>query len=62
MEMLVELHVFSLSPFWGRSMTAVPQRAAVMVTAGVPPQATLTRIRNMDSVPVVVREHINHNT
>lgn len=54
--------MFSLSPFWGRSMTAVPQRAAVMVTAGVPPQATLTRIRNMDSVPVVVREHINHNT
>lgn len=52
--------VFFPLSFWETSMTAVPQRAAVMVTAGVPPQTTLTSIRNMDSVPIVVSDR-NHN-
>lgn len=41
-------------------MTAVPQRAAAMATAGVPPQTALTMTRNMDSVPVEVSDR-KHN-
>lgn len=57
--MQMELNVSSPSSFWGRNMTAVPQRAAMTATAGVQPRTTLTRTRNMDSVPVVVssRKH-----
>lgn len=50
----------SPSSSWGKNMTAAPQRAAVTVTAGVPPQATLTPTRNLDSVPVEVSDR-NHN-
>lgn len=51
----------SPSSFRGKNMTAVPQRAAVMATAGVPPRTTLTMTKNLDSVPVVVSGR-NHNT
>lgn len=44
----------SPSRFWGRSTTAVPVRDATMVTAGAPPQRTLTLTRNTVSVPVEV--------
>ena len=40
-------------------MTAVPQRAAAMATAGVLPQATLTTTRNTVSAPVMVSDR-NH--
>lgn len=56
----MELNVSSPSHFWGRNMTAVPLRAAVIATAGVPPQPTLTRTRNLDSVPIEVSER-KHN-
>lgn len=58
-ETLMKPSVFFPSPFWGRSMTAAPQRAAMTATAGAPPQATLTRTRNMDSVPAVVSHNKN---
>lgn len=54
----MKLSASSPSSFWGRNMTAVPQRDAVMATAGVPPQATLTSTRSTDSVPVVVSDRI----
>lgn len=50
----MERNVSFPSPFWARNMTAAPQRAAQMDSAGVLPQRTTTRTRNMAFVPAEV--------
>lgn len=52
----MDLRASSPSSSWERNMTAAQQRAAAMVTAGVPPQATMTMTRHLDSAPVVVSD------
>lgn len=47
----MEKNVFSPSLTWARNMTAAPQRAVQMDIAGVPPQRTTTRTKNMAFVP-----------